>query len=1039
MVTEPPAQPSPSPTQPPTRAPTEVPPRLVSGNARFTGRSWALQAIDEWLAAGTSLLVLTGDPGTGKSALAAWLVGAGPPPSQSEAADALARLRGRWNAVHFCALQWERGSADPRQFAEKLALQLAEVQGFTAAALEALAPLVTVNQTVSATDSVVTGIGHLTLKGSDTLEVFRTCVVAPLTRVMERRQGLGVAILVDGLDEAMSMPDRTVTVTDLLRSLLGVPGVHLLIGTRRETDILNALDDGSGLVRYLDLSSEEAHSASEGDLRSYVAARLASTGHGDAESAVEDVVRAAEGNFAYAVYLLDEVAAGAREVTDLYGLPRTLNGLYDASLARLQEKSEDAWAQDYQPLLGLVTVACKAAPTPALAAWSGVDDEGVLTQRLADLRPVVRYDDALDGWRLFHRSMADFLATREIPRHGSLDSNQWFVSPVRWHQVIAEHYLNAADVAGSWEAVDDYGVRNVLQHLERAVVLALEAGGPRLEADQLLDRITGLLRSPEFHAAQQARARGDNPYARDLRACVMLLLVHRPLQATLEVVEVLARDPRPPVRAIAVETLVRAHGTGQKETRDLLARQLHGGPTERGVALNAMRFLGPGAVDLFVDVASSPDEEVRRATAIALYLLWRAGPDNVTHEVMNRIIERVRPSASRSSRSKLEFLSDLSIAVYANHCELDEVTRSTSDLWRTTLKDRLHLGLVNQPILEPLLKAVVSSAFSRRIAETAWLADPSSGPQALNVPPEDAARVKRVLPALEPGSDPETVEADLGALLASPIPLLRVTAAMVLNVHAHVHLEKTAELANRLFDQGSGEARLWTLLGFTTRLPQATAGWTEVVEKLTLRLLREEPGVFTAPGVGALEGFDITLMPLGTAYAQAGLPDFPVVAGILDGTAGAYDLSTRRRVVECLGPVGMAHPDRVLAALGPVLGQRDAELEASLVRCLSIVRVAHPETVDQALAAGELQDLRELVVAATDVQSVWRYVWWLGLYKNAVHQSLHYGQMRRQLLQGGLLALVEARSARKFLSTYTSVVLRMVREADYELIRWTRD
>ena len=62
-------------------ATANVPPRLVSANARFTGRSWALERIEEWLDSGTSLLVLTGDPGTGKSALAAWLVGVGPPPS----------------------------------------------------------------------------------------------------------------------------------------------------------------------------------------------------------------------------------------------------------------------------------------------------------------------------------------------------------------------------------------------------------------------------------------------------------------------------------------------------------------------------------------------------------------------------------------------------------------------------------------------------------------------------------------------------------------------------------------------------------------------------------------------------------------------------------------------------------------------------------------------------------------------------------------------------------------------------------------------
>lgn len=1017
----------------PPPAPPDVPPRLVSANTRFSGRSWALQRIDEWLAGDTSLLILTGDPGTGKSALAAWLVGVGPPPPDEESAEALARLRQRWDAVHFCALQWERGSADPRHFAERLALQLADVPGFTAAALEALKTQVTVNQTVTATDSVVTGIGALTIQGQDTVEVFRTCVVAPLTHVVERTPGLSIVVLVDGLDEAASMPGHTVT--DLLTLLLGVSGVHLLIGTRRQGDVLDALDNGRAPVGYLDLSAAETRASAAEDLRTYIVDRLASSGSEVPAGAADDIVEASEGNFAYAVYLLDEVLSGARQVTDLGGLPKTLNGLYESSLSRLREKHAAVWEQEYWPLLGLVTVSFRGAPTTELATWAGVPNEGVLIQRITEMAPVIRFDDAVDGWRLFHRSMAEFLSSRTAPRQGTIGANRWFVDPVRWHRTIADHYLGVAGGANGWGAVADYGVRNVLQHLERAARLSIEVG-ERQEADEALASIETLLQTPAFHAEQQERTRAENPYARDVRACVFLLLEHRPLPAVLAVLEVLARDPRPPVRSIAVEALVRAHERDPEPVRTLLSRQLRGEPTEQGVALNAMRFLGSQAIDLFVEAASSSQESVRRATVIALYVLRRSGARSVADEVMSTLVERVRPSVTRSSRTRLEFLSDLSIAIYANNCESAEVGRATSELWRTVLKDRLHLGLVNQPFLEPLLKSVVAGAFARRVAETAWLADPSTGPQALNVPAEDSARVARVIPALDPGLDPGTVEADLAALLRSPIPLLRVTAAMALNVHAHVDLQGAAALANRLFDQGSGEARLWTVLGFTTRLPEAGAGWAEVVEGLTRRLIVEEPGLFAAAGAGAFAGFDVTLVPLATAYADDGRPDLPLVAELLAGT-GQADSGLRRRIIECLAPVGMAHPDLVLAALQPVIADPEPGLEDALVGCLSIVRVAHPEMVDQLLAGAHLVDLRERVVAATDVQSVWRYVWWLGLYKNAVNQAVHYPLMRRELLQGGLQALVEARSARAFLSRFTSVVLRMVREADYELIRWT--
>ena len=50
--------------------------------------------------------------------------------------------------------------------------------------------------------------------------------------------------------------------------------MHLLVGTRRQSDILDALDDGSGSVTYLDLSAAETQPESEEDLRRYVKTRI---------------------------------------------------------------------------------------------------------------------------------------------------------------------------------------------------------------------------------------------------------------------------------------------------------------------------------------------------------------------------------------------------------------------------------------------------------------------------------------------------------------------------------------------------------------------------------------------------------------------------------------------------------------------------------------------------------------------------------------------------------------------------------------------
>ena len=56
-----------------------VPAALAEKAREFTGREWLLDRIIAWADHSSArFLMVTGNPGTGKSALAAWLVGAGP-------------------------------------------------------------------------------------------------------------------------------------------------------------------------------------------------------------------------------------------------------------------------------------------------------------------------------------------------------------------------------------------------------------------------------------------------------------------------------------------------------------------------------------------------------------------------------------------------------------------------------------------------------------------------------------------------------------------------------------------------------------------------------------------------------------------------------------------------------------------------------------------------------------------------------------------------------------------------------------------------
>ena len=111
---------------------SQLPQHVATAIERFTGRTWLLTSLLDWLERpGTRGIVLTGDPGTGKSMVAAWLAGFGPPPGDAADACRLNRLRSRVKAAHFCVAG--TGSTSAQSCAESLARQLTHsVQGFGA-------------------------------------------------------------------------------------------------------------------------------------------------------------------------------------------------------------------------------------------------------------------------------------------------------------------------------------------------------------------------------------------------------------------------------------------------------------------------------------------------------------------------------------------------------------------------------------------------------------------------------------------------------------------------------------------------------------------------------------------------------------------------------------------------------------------------------------------------------------------------------------------------------------------------------------------
>lgn len=101
----------------------ELPKSVAANIDRFTGRTWLLPTVLEWFEqTNDRLFILTGEPGTGKSMIAAWLAGSGPASADTQAAAQLEQIRAHVKAVHFC--QARGGNTAPNAFAQSLAEQL---------------------------------------------------------------------------------------------------------------------------------------------------------------------------------------------------------------------------------------------------------------------------------------------------------------------------------------------------------------------------------------------------------------------------------------------------------------------------------------------------------------------------------------------------------------------------------------------------------------------------------------------------------------------------------------------------------------------------------------------------------------------------------------------------------------------------------------------------------------------------------------------------------------------------------------------------
>ena len=438
---------------------------LVANRTRdFTGRAWVFQAIDAWLVDGRGprLFFLSGDPGTGKSTVAARLVQM----SEGEApAGGCPRLGPGCLAFYQLCQASYNDTLDPLRFTTSLFLRLRDLlPAFTTALLQTLPqdPSAHVEQKIGAVNDhgTVIGIMH-NIARLERLDVgslparvaFDRLIAAPLKKLGSALDGR-LLILIDALDEALAQPGETLV--DLLTSLVDdprdlPPNVRLLVTARPDDRVLDAVGEPA-----LDLVAGAPPDAD--DLRAYAHRRLDDLAEPHRTALADRIAAAAEGNFLYARYAIDDLPPLDR-VIDLGALPlpSDLPDVYRQFLKRELARSRERWNAEYAPLLGVLAVAQDPGLTfGQLAGITGLDGSvlsNVLLaagQYLAGPRP--------DGpFRLYHQSFRDFL----------LQDDRYRVFPADAHRQVAAFFWQAFHGGGDGDGLT-YAVRYLPYHLTGA-------------------------------------------------------------------------------------------------------------------------------------------------------------------------------------------------------------------------------------------------------------------------------------------------------------------------------------------------------------------------------------------------------------------------------------------------------------------------------------------------------------------------------------------------------------------------------------------
>ena len=385
---------------------------------RFIGREWVFERIDTWLASDKrpKVLWLTGRPGFGKTALAAWYC----------------YHRREVAAMHFCRFGHTE-KADPRRAVLSIAYQLSSQYPDYQTRLNSLDLAALANTANAATLFDVLIVQQL-----------------PTTSPHPERKAL---IVIDGLDEATA--NRANPLAKLIASEFArVPDwLRLLVTSRPEPEIKNALQAFTPYV--LDKQPED----NQKDLKRFIVQEYSpfARNHELPDHVVTEILKRSEGIFLYLEWVRSELAAGRLSLGQIESFPQGLGEVYAQFFAR-QFPDENDFQSRIRPVLEAVVAAQEALAPDFLArlfSWSVYDKKKILV----DLGSL--FVDMIGQVQPFHRSLVEWLTDENDDKAGP-----YFVSKPEGDCRLAE--AGWKDYEADPAHVSIYFLKHLASHLAAA-------------------------------------------------------------------------------------------------------------------------------------------------------------------------------------------------------------------------------------------------------------------------------------------------------------------------------------------------------------------------------------------------------------------------------------------------------------------------------------------------------------------------------------------------------------------------------------------